>query len=231
MLVLHGFTSDISCVSAIEPLLQDRELPYRFPLLRGHGTRPEDLVGVTAQDWYEDAEDALLDLLDECEKAVVIGHSMGGAVSLELAARHGDRLLGVVAAAPAVRFADPMSVFTPLLSRLVGFWPSPDAYQDPECAKKNRNYLRFPTDAFHSLYDYATEVSNLLTFVKTPLVVLQPRRDKVVAPKAAEVVVSKVTSKDKQIVWFDKSGHEMYLDLEADAVVKATADALDSFLP
>ena len=227
VLVLHGFTSHISCVDPIRPLLDERELPYRFPLLRGHGTRPEDLAGATAAQWYEDAEDALLDLLGECKKVVVIGHSMGGAVALDLAARHGDQLAGVIPVAPALCFADPMTALSPLLSRLVGFWPSPNAYHDPECAKKNRNYERFPTDAFASLHRYATDVTNVLSFVKVPTIVIHARKDQVVAPRSADVVAEKVDTKDCEVVWFEKSGHEMFLDMEGDAVVAAVGEALD----
>ncbi len=231
VLVLHGFTSHISCVDAVKPLLVERNVPFRFPILRGHGTKFEDMQGVTAHDWYADAEDALLDLLQECEKAIVIGHSMGGLVALELAARHGDKLVGTIAAAPALRFADPLTFLTPVLSKVVKFWPSPKAYNDPECAKKNKNYAKFATDAFVSLYAYAGAVQNLLSFVKGPLVLLQPRNDQVVAPKSAEIAYEKVSSKDRQLVWFEKSGHEMFLDLEADAVVAEVGRAIDRWLP
>lgn len=231
VLVLHGFTSDIATVAAVEPLLKARNLPYRFPILRGHGTRPEDLVGVTSKDWYRDGEDALLELLDECEKVVVMGLSMGGLVALELAARHFDRVAGVITAGAALRFADPLSGLSPLLAKLVGFWPSPNAYHDRECAKANRNYPRFPTESFVSLLRYGNEVLNLLSFVKAPIAILQSRRDQVVAPRSAEIIRDKVSSKDRRIVWFEKSGHEMFLDLEAEAVVAAVGTHLDAMLP
>jgi len=230
VLVLHGFTSHISCVTSIEALLKERKLPYRFPILRGHGTKPRDLVGVAASDWYEDAEAALWDLLGECERAVVIGHSMGGLVTLDLAARYGEKIAGAIVAAPALKFADPLAFLTPVLSRIVSFWPSPNAYHDKECAKKNQNYPKFPTDAFVELYRYAAEVGNRLSFVKVPLVVLHSRKDQVISPRAAQAAMERTSSKDKRIVWFEKSGHEMFLDLEADAVTAEVARALDGLL-
>jgi carboxylesterase len=230
VLVLHGFTSHIACVTSLEALLKERGLPYRFPLLRGHGTKPRDLVGVAASDWYEDGEAALWDLLGECEKVVVIGHSMGGLVTLDLAARHGDKLAGAIVAAPALKFADPLAVLTPLVSRVVSFWPSPNAYNDRECAKRNQNYPKFPTDAFVELYRYAGDVGNRLSFVKVPLTVLHSRKDQVISPKAAEAAMERTSSQDKTLVWFEKSGHEMFLDLEADAVTAEVGKALDGLL-
>ncbi len=229
-LVLHGFTSHISCVSPIEDLLKDRKIPYRFPLLRGHGTRYEDLVGVTAKDWYEDAEDAMLELLQECEQVILIGHSMGGLLALDLAAHWNDKVRAVVPVAPAIKFADPLTALTPVLAKLFGFWPSPNAFVDPELAKNSRNYPKFATDAFTELYNYGGEVINRLSFVRVPVAVLHTRKDQVVAPRSADIVLSKVSSKDKEMVWFDKSGHEMFMDLEADAVTAAVGRCIDRFL-
>jgi len=228
VLVLHGFTSHVGCVSPIEPLLQERNLPYRFPILRGHGGRPEDLAGVRATDWYEDAEDALLELVTECEKAIVIGHSMGGLMALELASRRPEYVAGVIAASPALKFADPAAPLTPILAKLIGFWPSPNAYLDDDLRKKNnQNYPRFAIDAFASLYKHAGEVTNILSFIKAPIRILQPRQDQVVAPKVATLVYDKVASKDKKVVWIEDGGHEMYLDRGAAECLAATATALD----
>ena len=49
-LLLHGLTSSLATVSNLVPYLEARDIPYVMPTLRGHGTRPEDLRGVT---WHE----------------------------------------------------------------------------------------------------------------------------------------------------------------------------------
>ena len=49
-LILHGFTSSLDTVRALVPMAERLGLPYRMPILRGHGTRPEDLRGVGWQD-------------------------------------------------------------------------------------------------------------------------------------------------------------------------------------
>jgi carboxylesterase len=225
VLVLHGFTSDIHCVDPLVKPLDAANLPYRFPILRGHGTKYQDLDGVTNRDWYEDAENALLDLYKEVEKVAIVGLSMGGLVSLELAARHRDKVAGVTTVAAAAKFMDPMAFMTPALAKVVRYWPSPNSYNDADLKKKeNRNYPKFPTSAFASLWEYSNEITNLLSFVKAPILILQSRKDQIVAPAAAELILGKVSSKDKQIAWFEESGHEMLLDLEAD---RASAKVMD----
>ncbi|MBM4386615.1 MAG: alpha/beta fold hydrolase [Deltaproteobacteria bacterium] len=218
-LVLHGFTSHISCVSGVEEALKEFKLPYRFPILRGHGTRYEDLAGVKASDWYEDAENALLDLYQEADRIVVVGLSMGGLVALDLAGRHQDKVAGLALVAAALEFADPLAMLTPLIAKVVKYWKAPNPYNDKGCAKKNRNYLKFPTDAFASLYYYSKEMKNRLSFVKAPAMIFQSQRDTIVAPKSAKIIYEKISSRDKEIRWFAKSGHEMLLDCEAEQVI------------
>ncbi len=220
VLVLHGFTSDIHCVDPLVAPLDRAGLPYRFPILRGHGTHYRDMVGTTARDWYEDAENAFLDLAAEASRVVVVGLSMGGLVALELAARHRDLVAGVVTVAAALRFQDPLAGLSPFLAKVVRFWPSPNTYNDPDLRRReNRNYPKFATDAFVSLYAYSREVPNLLSFVKAPILVLHSKRDQVITPQSANIIHEKVSSADRSLVWFERSGHEMLLDCEREAVV------------
>ncbi len=50
VLLLHGFTSSVRTVEGLVPRLEAAGLPYRMPVLRGHGTRYQDLAGVKAHD-------------------------------------------------------------------------------------------------------------------------------------------------------------------------------------
>lgn len=228
-LVLHGFTSHLDCVAGVEPYLKDLGIPYRFPILRGHGTMPVNMVGTTAEDWYEDAEKALLELLQHCDKAIVCGLSMGGLMALKLGMAYPDKVSNVVLIAAALRFADPMSAFTPMLSKVFKYWDSPNAYNDPALAEeRNKNYPVFATASFGSLFNEAKAVEKELKKFDRPVLIIESKKDQVVDPKAAQVIYDKISTKksDKKIVWFKKSGHEMCLDLEAEAVL----DTIGSYI-
>ncbi len=221
VLVLHGFTSSIHTVDGLGPHLRAHKLPHRMPHLRGHGTYFRDMLGTTAADWYDDAETALDRLLERVDSAVVVGLSMGGLLALKLAARRPESISGVVAVAPALRFTDPLAPLAGALAKLFPLWPSPHAYKDPECAKRNTNYPYFSTRSFATLLELSREVERMLPAVKQPLLVLQHRANQVVHPKSAEIILERAGSRDKRVRWFLKSGHEMMLDLEADAVFEA----------
>src|SRR5918912_1085837 len=84
VLVLHGLTSCLASVQPVAERMAPHGIPCAVPWLRGHGTCPEDLVGVTWHDWYADAAAALDRLLERCASASVVGLSMGGLIALQL---------------------------------------------------------------------------------------------------------------------------------------------------
>lgn len=218
VLLLHGFTSDVAAVNGLVPYLEEAGIPYRMPVLRGHGTRYQDLRGVTAREWYVDAERALIDLWNHVDRIVVVGLSMGGLVALELGIRHPDKIAGIASVAAALKFKDPAVAAAPLLARVFRYWPSPESFNDLSLKVNCRNYVKFPTDAFLSLLGYADEIAGRLGEVHVPIRILQSKKDQVVAPEAASIIFEKVSTPHREIVWYHRSGHEMMQDCEAEQV-------------
>jgi carboxylesterase len=226
VLLLHGYTSSLRAVDGLVPRLEHAGIPYRMPTLRGHGTSFEDLRGVTAADWYADAEAALLDLAPHVDQVAIVGLSMGGLVALDLAAHHPESIAAVVTVAAALRFRDPLARFSPVMAKMVPTWPSPNSFNDPTLKSRCENYPRFTTDSFASLYAYSREIEARLPEVRRPVCILQSKRDQIVAPVAANVIYERVASEHREIHWFEHSGHEMLQDLEADAVLARVMDYL-----
>jgi carboxylesterase len=218
VLLLHGFTSHLNTVNGLIPHLEKAGIEYEMPILRGHGTQYQDMLGVTAHDWFDDAEHALLSLSERVDRVVVVGLSMGGLVGLELAMRHADKIAGLVTVAAAVKFADPSVGFSPLLAKVFKYWPSPESFNDLSRKVNCKNYPRFATDSFLSLYKYSQYISDKLPEVKVPVCILQSKKDQVVAPEAANTIYERVGSLHREIHWYKESGHEMMQDLEAEKV-------------
>jgi carboxylesterase len=220
-LMLHGFTSSLDTIRVLVPMVERLELPYRMPVLRGHCTRPEDLCGVTWRDWYEDAAAALRDLRGEVDQVVICGLSMGGLVALHLAADYPEDVAGVATIAAALQIADPLIRFSPVMSRFIKMWKGNPAggYADASLVANNTNYKLIATDSLVSLYRYGRIVTHLLPRVKAPLLAIHSRKDRVIKPISSEIIYQRVGSRDKQLCWFEVSGHEMLQDCEAEAVV------------
>lgn len=220
VLNLHGFTSSLDCVNGLNPYIEELGLPYRMPVLRGHMQTPEALVGVRWSDWYEDAEAALQDLLTEVESAVVVGLSMGGLVTLHLAAEHPEDIDAIALVAAALRLNNPLapggalSFLRPVVKRLVKWWPMTPNYADKELEKLDTNYERAPMDAIVSFLEYTEYVNSRLPEVRAPALILQSWKDQTVHPQSAQLIHDGIRSTEKTIVWFNESHHEMMRDVE-----------------
>jgi carboxylesterase len=230
VLLLHGFTSHTDAVSGLIPRLNEAGIPYQMPVLRGHGTRYQDLVNVKAHDWFVDAERALIDLWNEVDQVLIVGFSMGGLVALELAMRHPGKCAGVVSIGACLKFRDPLARFSRNLAKVVKYWQSPSPFNDKELAKKSKNYEKFPVETFASLYDYTREVAQKLGDVHVPLLILQSKEDQIVAPVSAMLIHRQVSSPRREIIWYEDSGHEMLQDLEAEKVKDDVMDFVRLFV-
>jgi carboxylesterase len=229
VLLLHGFTSSVKTVSGLVPRLEAEGIPYRMPVLRGHGTVYTDLHGCTAQDWIDDAEAALNDLAKEVDKVVVVGLSMGGLIAINLGIRRPDVICGVCTWAASLLFRDPLTPLASVMARVVDAWPSPNAFNDLSLALESENYPRFPTDAFVSLRNFARDTGLRLGQMKLPICVMHSKADQIISPISANVIYRDVSSVHREIHWFRKSGHEMGQDCERDEVFTETMEYLLKF--
>lgn len=226
-LILHGFTGNLHTVRALAPMCEARGLSYAMPLLRGHGTVPEDLVGVTWHDWYADAERALLDLSADGARVIVFGLSMGGLVTLDLAARHPDRIAGVVTIAAALALRSPLLPLLPVIGLFTSWWSGkPEATLSEPAA-----YDRFPLCGLRSLLEYQEVVTGRLGRVQVPLLAVQSWSDQTVKPVSARRIIDGVASRDKELARFSRARHDMLLGCEKEAVVARIGAWVDARLP
>jgi carboxylesterase len=224
-LLLHGLTSSLATVSNLVPHLEERGIPFALPTLRGHGTLPEDLRGVTWHHWYADAERALDELLERCDRVVLMGLSMGGVVALHLATQRSERLAGVVTVAAALRLRVTGRFLLPLLARS-GRLAAVDlrnAFADPSLAANSTNYALAPISAVATLNAFGTLVERELPRVRAPLLTIYTPQDRVVVPAKALVIHERAGTPpaQKRLLAFPNSGHEMLLDRDHAAVCAA----------
>lgn len=228
VLILHGFTGSRATVAAVVPRAEALGLPWRLPQLRGHWTQPTDLEGVTYADLFADANAALDELRSVVPCVVVVGLSVGGLLTLNLALNRPADIDSLVVLAPALRYSHPLAALVPLLARFIKTWPGDPAggFTDTSLVAHAGNYTSFPTATFASIYRAGRQVEAQLARITTPLLVIGARHDHTVQARSSQIVYDRVGSTEKELVWFERSGHELLLDCEADAV----ADRVGRFL-
>ncbi|MCH6159819.1 alpha/beta hydrolase [Streptomyces marispadix] len=217
VLVCHGFTGSPQSVRPWAEYLAAKGLTVSLPLLPGHGTRWEDLAVTGWQDWYATVDRELRTLSRNCEQVFVCGLSMGGALALRLAARHGDAVSGVAVVNPAVTFPRLQGYALPLGRFLLRSAKGITS----DIAKPGAvevGYERVPTQAAYSARDFFRRVRGELPQVTQPLLVMHSRTDHVVPPSDSALVLGKVSSSDVTETVLEDSFHVATLDHDAERI-------------
>jgi len=79
-------------------------------------------------------------------------------------------------------------------------------------------YDQTPLSSLSSLLELIKQVDKELPHLKQPLLVMQSRREHTVQPKSAKHIYDRAGSRKKKLLWLEKSGHIITLDVERDLV-------------
>jgi carboxylesterase len=230
VLLCHGFTGSPQSLRPWAQHLAEHGLTVSLPLLPGHGTRWEDLQVTGWQDWYAEVDRELRALRARCARVFVAGLSMGGALALRLAARHGDAISGVVVVNPANRVHGLSAYALPVARHLVRTTKG-IASDIARPGSAELGYDRVPLHAAHSLRTFFRLVDGELPQVTQPLLLLRSPQDHVVPPADSARILSRVSSLDVREVLLEQSYHVATLDHDADRIVEESLAFIGRLAP
>jgi carboxylesterase len=217
VLLCHGFTGSPQSLRPWAQHLAGQGLTVSLPLLPGHGTRWEDMALTGWQDWYAEVDRELRALRRRCARVFVAGLSMGGALALRLAARHGEGVDGVVVVNTANKVHGLSAYALPVARHVVRTTKGITS----DIARKGvleSGYDRVPLHSAHSLRTFLRLVDGELPQVTQPLLLLHSVHDHVVPPADSARVLSRVSSTDVTEILLEQSYHVATLDHDADRI-------------
>jgi len=101
-LLIHGLGGTEHELRLVEKTLRGEGYETKYAVLPGHGTRPEDLVGVRFEHWLEAVSLQYLDLRARHDTVHIVGMCMGALLALALSQLVGEKRGRVVALATPV---------------------------------------------------------------------------------------------------------------------------------
>ncbi len=219
LLLLHGLSGTPDEVKPISDHLGPKGYSTLGPWLEGHGTSPEDLSRTRWEDWASSAQDAYGALRSRCEQVFVGGLSMGGDLTLHLAAR--NPVAGLITLAAPVKIRDirfnGIAFFRHLqrrTSNLTG------GVLDPS-APPHLTYPYVFTQSLYELKKLMDGVRKEMRSITAPALVVQGRRDSMVPPKNGEIIYQGLGSSLKHLLYLDRSDHVVTLDYDHSIVMGA----------
>jgi carboxylesterase len=205
VLCLHGLGGTGATMWPVVAACIDAGFTALAPTLPGHGTDPDDLVGVTWNDWLVAARDWPAD--------VVVGQSLGASLALQLAAE--ERCHAVVCINPVAPDADALEGLQWRHSR--GHeWVDVDQHGVDEVA-----YSRLPISSLMEMMEGVAGI-DLAAVTQPVLLITSAGNDSIDGPPSD--MIAAVLPQPPRRVLLDRSGHVATLDVQRHVVQRAVVD-------
>lgn len=219
-LCLHGFTGNPTSMRPVATAFAAAGFAVELPCLPGHGTTVDDMIATGWHDWTGAAEAAYERLAERCDRVVVAGQSMGGALTIWLAARHPE-LAGIVCINP-VTGPQPDEVLDMVRGmvaegedRIPGFGSDIAKPGAPVNA-----YEATPLVPLLSLMDGLTALQADLGTITCPVLIMTSSDDHVVEPISSDHLAAAVAGPVERIT-LERSYHVATLDYDAELVCQS----------
>jgi carboxylesterase len=234
-LLLHGWLTTPADFGDLPRAIAESGWDVHAPLHFGHGTRPADLRGVTAEDILQRARLHYEQLRGSYERVALIGFSMGGTVATILAAEDVPDRLVLIAPFYGVRYrlryVLPAHWWHALLSPLVR-----NVYRArfgvsvgrSEGRERLRFYTAFPISASRALFGLRRRAVESASAgdLSCPVLLVRSDGDTVCSARETEAVMAKLCADRAGTVVFARSDHHILNDYERAEAATAIAEFL-----
>ena len=218
VLLVHGFTGLPAELFLLGEFLNRQNFSVLCMRLAGHGVDENNLMRTTKDDWFNSVLDGFYILHGACEKIFVVGHSMGGLLTLKLAAE--KNLSKIVTLAAPIFIDDGLGLKNLPPKEFCGnaciVQPRKKLNDVPQAA--NEVYKKTPLISVHELVELIDDAKKFLPTVTAPILIMHGEDDHTAQPRSARFIMDNVGSPIKKIVTVPNAGHLLPLDENRDFV-------------
>ena len=214
VLLLHGFTGNTSDVRLLGRYLNTKGYTCYVPLYKGHGVPPEELVEYGPKDWWKDVSEAYQHLKDMgYEEIAVGGLSLGGVFSLKLG--YTVPVKGIVTMCAPMYMKSEEVMYEGVLEYARSY--KQREKKSEEVMEQEMEQFK-PMHTLKELQNLIKEVRESIDLIYSPVFVIQARHDQMIDTNSANIIYEEVESIQKDIKWYENSGHVITHDKEKEQV-------------
>lgn len=162
-------------------------------------------------------------------KTFLLGHSMGGALSLSYAIRKPSKLDALVLSGPAVALEAAPPLIGPISKFLGIFLPALGMFAiDPSLVSRDKSVVddytndplnahsKVPARTLSEIVKFVELLPVLLSAINLPLLIMHGEQDKLAGVAGSKMVADRVSSKDKELIIYKGLYHEIFNELPDD---------------
>ena len=212
VLLLHGFTGTSADVRMLGRFLEKKGYTSLAPHYKGHGVPPEELIHTGPKQWWDDVLLGYNKLKEAgYDEIAVAGLSLGGVFSLKLG--YNIPLKGIVAMCAPMSMKTTDLMYEGVLKYAIEYKKF-EGKDEVTIADEMKVLRQQEMPSLKELRELVYDVRNHVDHIYAPLFVVQGSLDNVINPESATVIFDGAESTDKQIEWYEKSGHVITLGPE-----------------
>lgn len=214
VLLLHGFTGNTADVRMLGRFLEKKGYTSHAPLYKGHGVPPEELVKTGPKDWWQDVIAGYEFLKNKgYDEIAVAGLSLGGVFSLKLG--YTVPIKGIIPMCAPMTMKTEEKMFQGVLKYAREF-KQLEKKSSQQIAEEMAQFEKTPMKTLKDLRAFVQDVRNCIDMIYAPTFVIQARHDQVIDPNSANIIFNEIESNEKDLKWYEESGHVITLDKEKD---------------
>lgn len=229
VLLVHGWTSTAYEVRRLGKYLNEEGFTVCGPMLRGHGTKPEDLENVKWQDWLEDLSSSFDQLKAECDEVYIGGTSIGGSLAILLAAEKLETKGLVLMATPyKIRFEEALAILGSIWQLFKPYNRKfyPPTFGSTSTITRQISYQRYSIKSATEVHELIKASRKKLGEIKQPCFLMQSTHDHIIVSNSLEKISEKINSKIKKKRYIKRAYHTFISDIKNEHIFEDIADFL-----
>jgi carboxylesterase len=223
VLLVHGLNGNTGDMVELEDIFQKRGIITKNMLLPGHGSKVKDMLSIGWEEWAQAVHDELIQLKELCDVVFLVGHSLGGALILHVAAH--EEVAGVVPICAPLHLQPWLKPAVSIGKYLLPLVPTlREDVRDPEARRRyTRDVYRWtPLHPVESMVRYLPRLRTELQHITAPSLIITSLHDHVVPASDGREIYKLIGSHEKHLVTLHHSYHVVMKDHDREEVFDKT---------
>src|SRR5215472_12021297 len=223
ILLVHGLNGNTGDMAELEEIFQKQGYIAKNMLLPGHGTKVKDMFSIGWEEWAQAVRDELNLLKESCDVVFLVGHSLGGALVLHVAAH--EEVAGVVPICAPLHLHPWLKPAVSIGKYLLPLVPT--LFEDVRDREARRRYTRdvyrwTPLHPVESMVRYLPKLRIELQRISAPSLIITSIHDHVVPARDGREIYKLIGSHEKHLVTLHRSYHVVMKDHDREEVFDKT---------